>query len=243
MKPFWIYGIHAVTAALQNEGRKKLKGMATTEGLQKLGLAWPKAVPLQMAAGKDLDRVVGQGAVHQGVAVQVLPLEGLDICDIPGIMAKKTVRLMLLDQVTDPHNVGAILRSCAAFDVDALILPQAHAPEETGALAKAASGALELVPMIYAKNLAQAMRDLKDMGVWLMGLSEHAAQSLRTQDLSGHLGVVMGAEGQGLRRLTAELCDYNVRLPVSAAFQTLNVSTAAAITLYEVFCQNLPQVK
>ena len=139
-----------------------------------------------------------------------------------------------MDQVTDPHNIGAILRSAAAFDADAVITTQKNAPEVTGAMAKSASGALELVPLIFVSNLARTMQTLKDRGYWCVGMDGSAKETLRDAALPRKVALVMGSEGYGLRRLTAQNCDFMVRLPISKQVESLNVSNAAAIALYDL---------
>jgi 23S rRNA (guanosine2251-2'-O)-methyltransferase len=141
--------------------------------------------------------------------------------------------VLLLDQVTDPHNIGAILRSAAAFGALAVIVPEAGAPDETGVLAKSASGALEVVPLVRVTNLARAMDQLKELGFWCIGMDGHATNSIGDQKLPSRAAFVMGSEGDGMRRLTAENCDFVTKLPMSPAIESLNVSNAAAITLYE----------
>jgi 23S rRNA (guanosine2251-2'-O)-methyltransferase len=140
-----------------------------------------------------------------------------------------------LDQVSDPHNVGAILRSAAVFGAKALILTDRNAPSESGVLAKSASGALEIVPLIRVTNLAHTIKDLKDIGFWCVGFAETGTTTLDQIDLKGKIALVMGAEGDGMRRLTKDLCDFTVSLPTAASFSALNVSNAAAIALYETF--------
>lgn len=181
-----------------------------------------------------LEAVLPAGAVHQGVAVQVVPLPPVTIDDLEDDAAPHQC-VVVLDQVSDPHNVGAILRSAAVFGAKALILTDRHAPSESGTLAKSASGALEIVPLIRVTNLAHALKDLKDIGFWCVGFAESGDKQLNQIDLKGKIALVMGAEGEGMRRLTKGLCDFTVSLPTAGAFSTLNVSNAAAIALYETF--------
>ncbi len=145
--------------------------------------------------------------------------------------------VMVLDQVTDPHNVGAILRTSAAFGVKVLVMQDRHSPSETGVLAKAASGALELVPIIRIPNLASAIQALQGFCFWTVGFAEKESKSIHTIDLKGKIALIMGAEGDGMRRLTKEQCDFSAYLPTVSAFSTLNVSNAAAIALYETYKQ------
>lgn len=183
---------------------------------------------------RQLEVLLPQGAVHQGVAVQVAPLPAMMIDDLEKDTSAHQC-VVVLDQVSDPHNVGAILRSAAVFGAKALILTDRNAPSESGVLAKSASGALELVPLIRVTNLAHGLKDLKDIGFWCVGFAETGAQTLDQIDLKGKIALVMGAEGDGMRRLTKDLCDFTVSLPAASSFSALNVSNAAAIALYETF--------
>jgi 23S rRNA (guanosine2251-2'-O)-methyltransferase len=159
----------------------------------------------------------------------------LDVSDlIAAAEGQDQAVIMILDQVTDPHNVGAILRSSAAFGAVGLIIPDRHAPDETGTLAKSASGALERLPLVRAINLVRALEDLKKAGFWIAGMAGEAKQTLAEAKLSGRVAIVMGSEGEGLRRLTREHCDHLVKLPQTDLVESLNVSNAAAVALYEL---------
>ena len=224
--PALIYGWHSALAALQNPRRRINRILATPnarERLNELGIA---ALP-EPVEPHEIDRAAGPGAVHQGIAVLSDPLPEPDLGDL------ESARLVVvLDQVTDPHNVGAILRSAAAFGADALVLTERHGPAESGVLAKAASGGLEHVALVRVKNLARALDELGDMGFLRLGLDSAHAEPLEGLDASGKTAVVLGAEGKGLRRLTRETCDRLVRLDVPGPIQSLNVSNAAALALY-----------
>jgi 23S rRNA (guanosine2251-2'-O)-methyltransferase len=173
--------------------------------------------------------------VHQGIAAQLDALEEPDIEDIVrATEGLESARVVVLDQVTDPHNVGAIIRSAAAFGTAAVVMPERNSPPSTGTLAKAASGAIEHVPLVRVVNLARALDRLKQAGFWCVGLDAGATTALHAADLSGKVAVVLGAEGEGLRRLTREHCDLMVRIPISRGMESLNVSNAAAIALYEL---------
>jgi 23S rRNA (guanosine2251-2'-O)-methyltransferase len=176
---------------------------------------------------RDLDRQLGADAVHQGVLAEAenLPPVGLDEVDAGGI-------LLVLDQVTDPQNVGAALRSAAAFGASGLVMTERHSPPLQGALAKAASGALDIVPVILVKNLAQALAELGERGVMRVGLAEEADTALETAQLTRPLALVLGAEGKGLRQLTRERCDRVCRISTKSALASLNVSNAAAVALH-----------
>lgn len=229
--PYWIYGHHAVEAALANPARKVLRlaqaGSGDAPAVE--GHEWEQ-VPRDV-----LESWLPAGAVHQGLAVKVHPLPEHGIEDvIREADGEEHAHVLILDQVTDPQNVGAILRSAAAFGARAVILTERHAAPESGALAKAASGALEHVPLIRVANLARAMELLKKGGFWIAGLAAEASQTLAQANLAGKVGLALGAEGPGLRRLTREHCDLLVRLPTGGPIDHLNVSNAAAVGLYEL---------
>ena len=233
----WIYGLHAVSAALANPLRHPLRLLLTqdiAESLYEMTSQLNELKP-EVVTRDAISRMLPAGAVHQGAALlsdtlRPIPLE--DVID-QAAAVEKTV-IVILDQVTDPQNVGAILRSAAAFGASAVVMPDRHAPPETGALVKAASGAVELVPLVRVINLARAMEDLKAAGFWIAGLDGQATQTLAAADMTGKVALVLGAEGEGLRRLTRDLCDILVRLPISERMESLNVSAAAAVALYEL---------
>lgn len=238
---FWLYGQHAVGTALDNPQRK-IRRLALTAEAQKNWAATIDAArharPLpgiDVVEKQDLERLLPPGAIHQGIGALCEPLPSLAIEDVARLAADHTEAVvMVLDQVTDPHNVGAIVRSAAAFGALAVVVPDRHAPEETGALAKAASGALERMPLVRVTNVVRALDQLKEAGFWVAGMAGEAKQTLASQKLSGRIALVMGAEGEGLRRLTREHCDYLVKLPMTGAVESLNVSNAAAVALYEL---------
>lgn len=229
---YWLYGRHAVSAALGNSARRIHRLWLTKAGEERLGPV-RAGIPIQPVEAEQLARLLGDEAVHQGIAAEVNPLEGWTIEDALENPPADAV-LLVLDQVTDPHNVGAILRTAAAFGVHALVLARDHAPTEGATMAKTACGGLEIVPMVYVTNLARAMEQMKQAGFWTVGLEGEAKQTLHAHGLSGRLAVVLGAEGKGLRRLTVENCDLLARLPIRAQMESLNVSNAAAIALYEL---------
>ncbi|MET1029322.1 MAG: 23S rRNA (guanosine(2251)-2'-O)-methyltransferase RlmB [Dongiaceae bacterium] len=241
---YWLFGHHAVEAALQNP-KRQIQRLARLSGELEQGDEGgihldPTSLdrllpPWEMFDRTGLNRLLPDGAVHQGIAARVAPLPEVDlyeICDLAATREKAVV--MILDQVTDPHNVGAILRSAAAFGALAVILTERHAAPESGTLAKSASGALEHVPLVRVGNLARAMKQLKEAGFWLAGLAAEGKSSLAEAKLSGKIGLVLGAEGPGLRRLTRDHCDLLVRLPTGGPIDHLNVSNAAAVALYEM---------
>lgn len=229
----WLFGLHAVRAALANPERRIHRLLAVGDAAKSIGpVKSPNrpALQLESVARPDLDRMLPPGAVHQGIAAQVDPLEPPAIEELC-MTAGPNALVLILDQVTDPHNVGAILRSAAAFSADAVIVTERHAPQSSGVLAKAASGALERVPLIAVVNLARTMRQLKDAGFWCVGLEGSAKLGIEAARPDGKLALVLGAEGSGLRRLTGETCDALARLPTSLDFPSLNVSNAAAVAL------------
>jgi 23S rRNA (guanosine2251-2'-O)-methyltransferase len=238
---YWLCGTHAVTAALANPRRKVRRLVATVEAARAQAEAWDEVRSCRPLPGEEildkaeLERLLPPGAVHQGLAALVEPLPAPAIEDVAEDgAARDSAVVVVLDQVTDPHNVGAILRSAAAFGALAVVVPDRHAPEETAALAKAASGALERLPLVRVTNIVRALETLKQAGFWAAGLTADAPATLAEAKLSGRVVLVLGAEGEGLRRLTREHCDHLVRLPMIGGMESLNVSNAAAIALYEL---------
>ncbi|MGQ0664127.1 MAG: 23S rRNA (guanosine(2251)-2'-O)-methyltransferase RlmB [Pseudomonadota bacterium] len=239
----WLYGIHPVLAAVANPRRRCLKLLITSETEASIGLrlgglgrAHPAGLPASKIVSREtIDRLLPRGAVHQGIALQVEGLDGPDIEDIcRATEGQANTRIVVLDQVTDPHNVGAVLRSAAAFGAASVVVPDRHSPGPTGVLAKAASGAIEKVPLVRVVNLARALDRLKQAGFWCVGLDASALTPVNEADLSGKIALVLGAEGEGLRRLTREHCDLMVRIPVAPGMNNLNVSIAAAVALYDL---------
>jgi 23S rRNA (guanosine2251-2'-O)-methyltransferase len=226
--PTLIYGWHSAVAALRNPRRRIQKILATRNAAERLA-ALGFADVSEPVDAKVIERLAGPSAVHQGIAVLVDPLPERNIDELGGANL-----LVVLDQVTDPHNVGAILRSAAAFGCDALVLVERHSPTESGVLAKAASGGLEHVALIRVTNLARALDQVGRFGFERVGLdSEHAAP-LSGPLPAGRIALVLGAEGKGLRRLTRERCDRLARLDVPGPIKSLNVSNAAALALFIV---------
>ena len=228
----WLYGYHAVTAALQNPQRKIYRLLLSKETAAELPQKLlPAELNYETTSRTEFEQLLPKGAVHQGIAALVSPLPAVFEEDLP---EKENSVIVILDQVTDPHNVGAVMRSAAAFDADAVIITERNAPEATGALAKSASGALELIPLITVSNLARTMQTLKDRGYWCVGMDGSAEKTLRDAALPRKIALIMGSEGYGLRRLTAQNCDFMVKLPISERVESLNVSNAAAIALYDL---------
>ena len=224
---FW--GKHAVAAALDNPDRRVLKAWASRDTAN--FMQFPPEVPVVMAEAPDLGRMVPHDAPHQGVVIEVEPLEDVWLGDLLADAPEKAV-LLVLDQVTDPHNVGAILRSAAAFGAVGIVSQDRHSPPESGALAKAASGALERVPWARVVNLARALEEIAEAGFWRIGLAGEAASDLKEALGPKRVALVLGAEGPGMRSNTREHCDALARLPISRNVESLNVSNAAAVALY-----------
>jgi 23S rRNA (guanosine2251-2'-O)-methyltransferase len=224
---FW--GKHAVAAALDNPARRVVKAWATREAAG--FMQFPKDVPVTFADVADLGRLVPGDAPHQGIVIEVEPIEEIWLDDLLARADERSI-LLVLDQVTDPHNVGAILRSAAAFGALGIVTQDRHSPPESGALAKAASGALETVPWARVVNLARALDDIAAGGFWRIGLAGDAEMEIAEALGPARVALVLGAEGAGLRPNSREHCDALARLPISSAIESLNVSNAAAVALY-----------
>ena len=226
-----LWGRHAVEAALLNPERKHRKLWATRDGIDSLDGELPADFPIEYADTADLDRLVARDAPHQGLVLECAPLEERDLLE--AIQGGEPGRpIVVLDQVTDPHNVGAILRSAAAFNAAAIVTQDRHAPPESGVVGKSASGALETVPWVRVVNLSRALDDLSAHGFWRIGMAGEAEMTLAQAMPTGPVAIVMGAEGAGLRHNIAGHCDALAKLPISDAIESLNVSNAAAIALY-----------
>jgi 23S rRNA (guanosine2251-2'-O)-methyltransferase len=227
-EPAILYGWHTVTLALQNPKRRIRKLLLTENAARRLeeeGIQL-RVTPEIVRPGQ-IDALLTPDAVHQGLLAEADPLPSPDIATLPqdGIV-------LVLDQITDPHNVGAILRSAAAFAVKAIVTTARHSPEATGVLAKSASGALELVPLVTVQNLARALTELNERGFMTVGLDSAGSENLSAIALSAPLALVLGAEGKGLRQLTRETCKVVARLDMPGEIKSLNVSNAAVLALY-----------
>jgi 23S rRNA (guanosine2251-2'-O)-methyltransferase len=236
-----LYGVHAVSAAWLNPERQCRHLYGTPPALAALAAVIEKAKtlglkrPAPVAAERDaIERMLPPGAVHQGLALDSEPLPEVGLEDVLIAAGDGPIALVLLDQVTDPHNVGAILRSAAAFGAKGVIVQSRHAPEVTGVLAKSASGAVEVVPILRETNLSRAIERLRDEGFFVAGLAETGAVTLAEAEFGRRVALALGAEGEGLRRLVAEHCTELVSLPTEPPIGSLNVSNAAAIGLYEI---------
>jgi len=229
-----LYGRHAVIAALANPDRVIRKIWGTRETINALEL--PQGLPIVYSDVADMARYVPRDAPHQGIVAEVEPLEDIWLGDLledgaPDEAARRPI--LVLDQVTDPHNVGAILRSAAAFDALGLVTQDRHAPPESGVIARAAAGALEFVPWVRVVNLARALDEIAEAGYWRIALDGDARETLDSAlKNTGRVALVLGAEGEGLRLNSVNHCDMTARLPMSPRMESLNVSNAAAIALY-----------
>ncbi|MBH0237549.1 TrmH family RNA methyltransferase [Methylobrevis albus] len=227
----YLYGLHTVELALKNPRRKAIKLLATRNAEARLAERFPEGLPLaaENTSPPALDKLLGSDAVHQGVALETRPLAPLGFRDLPD------ARLVLaLDQITDPHNVGAILRTATALGVDAVMTTARHSPAESGVLAKSASGALDLMPMIEVRNLGDALDEMKSGGYMVIGLDSEGPTPLEDVAITAPVVLVLGAEGKGLRQRTAQLCDALARLDMPGPIKSLNVSNACALSLYVV---------
>lgn len=231
-----LYGRHPVLAALNNPERRITKLVCTLETADELRpLAQNRGLTLNVTERREIDKMLPPDSVHQGMAAYCseLPAYNLEeICDMAATQDK--CHLLILDQVTDPQNIGAIIRSCVAFNTLALIMQDKNSPAESGAMAKASAGMIEQLPLCRVTNLSRAIERLKEAGFWIIGMDGYAKTTISEMNKSGKTAIIMGSEGKGMRRLVEESCDAAVRLPISEKVESLNVSTAAAIVLYEM---------
>lgn len=228
-----IWGTHAVAAALANP-KRFIRCVRLTEnaGARLTEALVSRRVEIIQVAPRDLDNLVGADAVHQGAVADVEPLPELELEDLAEKAVTSGAPIIVLDQVTDPHNVGAILRSAAVFGAVGVVMTRRHSPPLGGALAKTASGALEIVPVSLVPNLARALTELAEAGVGLVGLDGEGTHEIGDEPFTPPTAIVLGAEGKGLRRLTRELCDRLCRIGAAGSLASLNVSNAAAVALY-----------
>jgi 23S rRNA (guanosine2251-2'-O)-methyltransferase len=228
-----LWGRHAVTAALANPERTLRKLWGTHDAIAALGLS-PSMLTIQYAEAADLGRMVPSDAPHQGLVLECDPLPDRWLDELfemaPDVGDRRPI--LVLDQVTDPHNVGAVLRSAVAFDALGIVTQDRHSPPESGALARSASGALEIMPWIRVVNLARALDEMAEAGYWRVGLTGHTQLLLPDAMPVGKLALVLGAEGEGMRQNTEAHCDALAKLPISPRMESLNISNAAAIALY-----------
>ncbi|WP_113267686.1 TrmH family RNA methyltransferase [Agrobacterium cavarae] len=225
----YLYGLHTVRAALANKERQIIKLSVTQNAFARLeiGEAAAQPFPVEMVAPQDIDKVLGPDAIHQGVMLETRPLPVRKLSAL-----KDSPLILVLDQVTDPHNVGAIMRSAVAFNAGALITTMRHSPTESGVLAKSASGALEMIPYIQITNLADALGELHKLGFTSIGLDSEGPAPIEQTFSGDKIALVLGAEGKGLRQKTRETVTHLARLDMPGEIKSLNVSNAAAIALY-----------
>jgi 23S rRNA (guanosine2251-2'-O)-methyltransferase len=230
----WLYGMHPVMAALANPNRKLHRLVLTERAAQEISAKLLGRVKHEIADMNAINRLLPDGAVHQGVALQCEKLPKRDLEHVLSAPSEKRRIVVVLDQISDPHNAGAILRSAAAFGASAVVVQDRHAPPESGVLAKSASGALDAVPYVEVVNISRALEDLGRLGFWRIALAGDGEQSLQEAAHPGDVAIVLGSEGSGIRRLVREHCDTVAFIPIERSTESLNVSNAAAVTLYEL---------
>jgi 23S rRNA (guanosine2251-2'-O)-methyltransferase len=230
----WLYGLHAVQAALANPNRKLGRAALTPRAVETIGKALLGRVQVETMEPGAIDRLLPAGAVHQGAALEAWPLKSRDLDEILESQTGQRRIILVLDQLSDPHNVGAILRTAAAFGVTAVVVQDRHAPPQSGALAKAASGALDMIPYVEVVNIARTLDQLAERGFWRIALAGDGETSLAEAVPVGDVALVLGSEGDGIRRLVREHCEASAFIPIGKSMESLNVSNAAAIALYEL---------
>jgi len=230
----WLYGMHPARAALANPKRRVQRVVLTERAAEEIGGSLLGRARTEIASMEQISKLLPPNSVHQGIALQVQKLPRLDLDDVLAAGGERRRVVLVLDQVTDPHNTGAILRSAVAFGVDAVIVQNRNAPDESGVLAKAASGALDIVPYVQVVNIARTLEDLGKRDFWRIGLAGDGEMALSDAARAGDIALVLGSEGSGLRRLVRESCDTAAFIPMDGAMESLNVSNAAAIALYEL---------
>lgn len=234
----WLNGVHAVVAALQNPKRRCHRLIVTRQTMESLSEHLPASVKItpepEIVERAEIDTICGADSVHQGVALLVDPLDDIHIEDVINAAGGETDTLIVLDQATDPRNIGSVMRSARAFGARAVVVQDRNAPPETATMAKAASGAMEHIALVRVTNLARAIWSLKDAGYWTLGLDGTANEDISNVDPTPKRAIVLGAEGAGLRRLTRETVDQLVCIPIEADSESLNLSNACAVALYEI---------
>ncbi len=230
----WLYGLHAVKAALANPRRKLGRAILTPRAAEILGEKLLQRVRVEILEPGAFDRMLPAGAVHQGAALEASTLKSHDLDEVLALHHSGRRVILVLDQLSDPHNVGAILRTACAFGVTAVIVQDRHGPPQSGALAKAASGALDLIPYIEVVNISRALDQLAERGFWRIALAGDGTSSLAEAVPVGDVALVLGSEGDGIRRLVREHCETSAFIPIDRTVESLNVSNAAAIALYEL---------
>lgn len=233
-RTIFIYGHHAVAAALANRRRVIRNIFVTDRAAESIKSILPedRQISVREVNSKELQQRLPAGVPHQGIMAEVLPLKSVDLKQLLQAGDHEQSIVLVLDQITDPHNIGAIFRVAAAFSATAVITTQDHTARESGVMAKAASGALDMVPWVRLPNLARALNALERAGYWRIGLDAEAEMRIGDYEVPEKCAIVLGAEGSGLRRLTRDHCDLMLSLPINPVIGSLNVSNAAAIALY-----------
>jgi 23S rRNA (guanosine2251-2'-O)-methyltransferase len=230
----WLYGLHTVKAALGNPRRKVKRCLVTSRAAEEIGAKLLGRVRYETTDIDTIARTLPPGAVHQGVALLCESLGRLDLEEVLQPSERRRI-VLVLDQISDPHNAGAILRTAAAFGISAVVVQDRNSPPEAGALAKAASGALDIVPVVNVVNISRALEQLQKLGFWRIALAGDGESSLKDAAAeNGDIALVLGSEGSGIRRLVREHCDAGAYVPIESAMESLNVSNAAAIAMYEL---------
>lgn len=230
----WLYGLHAVRSALSNPKRFVRRAVLSERAVEEIGQKLLGRVKHEITDMHGVSRILPDGAVHQGVALLCEPLPRLELDAVLSTGNDERRIVLVLDQITDPHNAGAILRTAAAFGVTAIVVQDRHSPPESGVLAKAASGALDLVPIVHVVNVARTLEDLGKREFWRIALSSDGESALKDVVATADIALVLGSEGGGIRRLVRERCDVAAFVAIDPAIDSLNVSNAAAIALYEL---------
>lgn len=230
----WLYGLHASRSALSNPKRFVRRALLTERAAEEIGPKLLARLKHEITDMHGVSRNLPDGAVHQGIAILCEPLPRLALETVLELPSKGRRIILVLDQITDPHNAGAILRTAAAFGVSAIVVQDRHSPPESGVLAKAASGALDLVPMVHVVNVARTLEELGRREFWRIALTADADGPLKDVAHDGDTVLVLGSEGAGIRKLVREHCDVSAYLPIEPAIDSLNVSNAAAVALYEL---------
>jgi len=230
----WLYGIHATRSALSNPKRFVRRAVLTARAAEEIGRKLLARTKHEITDMHGISRILPDGAVHQGVALLCEPLPRVELDAILSRSSDGRRIVLVLDQITDPHNMGAILRTAAAFAVTAIVVQDRHSPPESGVLAKAASGALDLLPIVHVVNIARTLEELGRREFWRIALAGDGDVPLKDVAHGGDIVLVLGSEGAGIRKLVRERCDVSAYLPIEPAIESLNVSNAAAVALYEL---------
>lgn len=235
MKEYWMFGKNTCKAALKNKERTVLEIRAVENVVNELSHLMPKSIKRHTVTNKELDALL-PNAVHQGIAMKVKPLDRVHIdWLLNGVLSADKNIVIVLDQVTDPHNVGAIIRTASAFNVKAIITSTRNGAQETGVVAKSAAGGLELVPIVEVANISEGIKSLKQNNYWVFGLDGNASQDVSVMKQYDNVAIVLGSEGFGMRDLVSKNCDVLVKISISKQMESLNVSNAAAIALFSVY--------